>query len=161
MTKTLLAAVLLVAGVLVLASIIRLAAWSGVPGDPLGVLGSLFANATTLTRLMIVIVGFCAMAGLALGLIALLGQPSADLRLMLTILSLAPAAAGLLSAAFGLLIVRQAAAESNTTNLMVVAPGIAEALAPFGLGLLAGLFAAVPNAVLAKRGVPENPAAQA
>ncbi len=64
----------------------------------------------------------------------------------MTILSLLPPGLGLISTLLTALAILQAMRNTNTSDLFVIAPGVAEALAPLAVGLLLGAAAAALRA---------------
>jgi len=134
--------VLGVGGVLVLAGAIGLGTWAGMPANPLATFGILVLSAGPLTKLV-----YLLLTGLGIWIAALcvasLAKGRSDDPSLLSILSLLPPGLGLLSTLLTGLAIVQAMRNTNTRDLFVIAPGVAEALAPLGVGLLLGAVAAV------------------
>jgi hypothetical protein len=122
--------------------------WAGMPANPLATLGLLVLSAAPLTKLI-----YLLLTGLGIW-IAVLGVTSlakgrSDDPSALSILSLAPPGLGLAATLLTALSIVRAMQATNTSDLFVIAPGVAEALAPLGVGLLLGAVAAALKARLA------------
>ena len=140
--------VLGVGGALVLVGAIGLGIWAGMPANPLATFGILVLSAGPLTKLVYLLLTGLGIWIAVLGVTSLAKGRSGDPSL-LSILSLLPPGAGLLATLLtGLAIVR-AMRNTNTSDLFVIAPGLAEALAPLGVGLLLGAVAAALKARVA------------
>ncbi len=128
-----------------------LAKWAGMPGGPLKVFSILIADSFLVTKMVIgllVILLFVVLTtGSALVLAKRRNEPSSFLSALSITLPFLGGAAG----AFDGLIIWQAVVNTHTTNFLVVAPSIASALVPIGLGLFVGALAAIANAVLSTR----------
>ncbi|KQY35582.1 hypothetical protein ASD38_03215 [Caulobacter sp. Root487D2Y] len=138
--------VLGVGGALLLVGAIGLGIWAGMPANPLATLGILVLSAGALTKLVYLVLFGLGIWIAILGATSLAKGRSGDPSL-LSVLTLLPPGLGLLATLLtGLSIVR-AMQNTHTSDLFVIAPSLAEALAPLGVGLLLG---AVPAALKAR-----------
>lgn len=141
-----LAWILGLAGGAVLVGAIGLAIWAGMPANPLTTFGLLVITAGLLTKMI-----YLALIGLGIWIATLavgsLTKGRADDPSALSILSLLPPGLGLVATLFSILSIVRAMQATRTRELIVIAPGLAEALTPLGVGLLLG---AIPAAIRAR-----------
>lgn len=134
-----------VVGVLLLSLAIGLGIWAGMPANPLTALGLIVGYSGALSKLCYPLLAGLAIWALVLVALRLAGRTLKD-QSLLTILSLVPPAIGLsVSFLTGLTILR-VAAQTHTTDLVVIAPSLAEAITPLAFGLLIGAVAATLKA---------------
>ncbi|MDR7118588.1 hypothetical protein [Caulobacter sp. BE254] len=133
------------AGMLLLGLAIGLGIWAGMPANPLTALRLIVGYSGALSKLCYPLLAGLAIWTLVLVALRLAGRPLKDLSL-LTILSLVPPAIGLVVLLLTGLIILRVAAQTHTTDLIVIAPGLAEAITPFAFGLIIGAVAATLKA---------------
>jgi hypothetical protein len=130
------------AGIALLGFAIGLGIWAGMPPNPLTTLLILVGQAMVLPKLVYLLLFGQVIWIAVLGLGVLKGRSEPDTT-ALTILSFAPPGLGLAATLLSCLYVHVAMENTHTTELRVVAPSLAEALAPFAIGLLVGAAAAM------------------
>ena len=117
-----------------------IARWAGMDE-----LSPLFFDAGLLTKLVDLTLAAALAGVVVIGLL----RPDDDKQdggsPILTLATWAAPALGALAMAYNALLVWEAASQAHVTHLQVVAPGLAEALLPLSLGLLAGAAAAFLN----------------
>ena len=133
------------AGIALLSSAIGLAIWAGMPSNPLTTLGILTGQAGPISKLVFVLLIAQAIGIAVLAVRAATGRGSSD-PTALTILSFVPPGLGLAATLFGGLAIRVAVERTHTTELVVVAPSLAEVMTPLAFGLLVGTAAAALRA---------------
>ncbi len=126
-----------VTGGVVLAGALGLGIWAGMPANPLTTFGILVLSAGILTKMV-----YLGLVGLAIWIAALgvacLTKGRADDPSALAILSFLPPGLGLSATLLAALSIARAMQATHTTELVVIAPSLAEALAPLGVGLMLG-----------------------
>jgi hypothetical protein len=135
-------------GALLLVGAIGLGIWAGMPANPLATFGLLVLSAAPLTKLIYLLLTGLGIWIAVLG-VASLAKGRSDAPSALSILSLAPPGLGLAATLLTALSIVRAMQATNTSDLFVIAPSVAEALAPLGVGLLLGAVAAALKARLA------------
>ncbi|MBO9559051.1 MAG: hypothetical protein J7515_10750 [Caulobacter sp.] len=133
------------AGGALLVGAVGLGIWAGMPANPLTTLGLLVLSAGALTKLIYLVLIGLAIWIAALG-VACLTKGRADDPSLLSTLSLLPPGLGLAATLFSALSIARAMQATHTTELIVIAPSLAEALAPLAVGLLLGALAATLRA---------------
>jgi hypothetical protein len=128
--------VLGVAGIALLASAIGLGIWAGMPANPLATLWILISQGSALSKLV-----YLLMVGLAIWL-GLASRSASVATSIFTVLVFLPLGLGLAATLLAGLSVRMAMVETHTTDLMVIAPSLADALTPLAVGLLLAAAAA-------------------
>ena len=134
-----------VAGVLLLGLAIGLGIWAGMPANPLTALGLIVGYSGAFSKLFYPFLAGLAIWVLVLVALRLAGRPLKDQSLP-TILSLVPPAIGLAVLLLTGLTILRVSAQTHTTDLVVIAPSLAEAITPFAFGLLIGAVAATLKA---------------
>ena len=130
--------VLGLAGIALLGSAIGLGIWAGMPANPLTTLGILTGQAGSISKLVYLI-----LAAQAVWIAVLaVRRGSGDDPTVLTILTFVPPGLGLAAALLAGLSIRIAMTQTHTTELIVIAPGVAEAMTILAVGLLVGAAAA-------------------
>jgi hypothetical protein len=137
-----------VGGALLLAGAIGLGIWAGMPANPLATLGILVLSAGPLTKLAYLLLTGLGVWIAVLGVTSLARGRTGDPSL-LSVLSLLPPGVGLFATLLTTLSIARAMQATQTSDLFVIAPGLAEALAPLGVGLLLGAVAAALKAPVA------------
>lgn len=141
------AIVLGVAGAALLVFAIGLGAWAGMPANPLTILGILLGQASSVSKLVLILLAIQAIVILIIG-VPRLTKPKGDGdRSVLALFSFVPPGLGLAASLLAGLSVMIAMQQTHTTSLMVIAPSLAEALTPLALGLLIGALAATLQAL--------------
>ena len=110
----------------------------------------MFMDATPVAKIVLVglfLIGAAALVILLLGLTGLSKGRAGAARFLETAMAAAPIAA-LFGAAYGLMTSFIGVANTNVTNLAVIAPGVAEALLSVTVGSLALLFAVIAHRVV-------------
>lgn len=141
--------VLGVAGAGLLVTAVGLGIWAGMPANPLATLWILISQAGPLSKL-----AYLLLTGVAIWIGLLAPRPSRDPSALMVLGLLAPGL-GLAASLMAGLTIRIVMVQTHTTELMVIAPSLAEALAPFSIGLLLG---AVALALKAKAATGAEPA---
>jgi hypothetical protein len=137
-----------VGGALLLAGAIGLGIWAGMPANPLATLGILVLSAGPLTKLAYLLLTGLGVWIAVLGVTSLARGRTGDPSL-LSVLSLLPLGVGLFATLLTTLSIARAMQATQTSDLFVIAPSLAEALAPLGVGLLLGAVAAALKARVA------------
>lgn len=143
--------VLALLGAFLLVLAIALGIWAGMPANPLATLKILVLSSgpfAKLAYLLLTVLGIW----ITILIVAWFakGRRSSDPS-ALALLSLAPPGLGLAATLMTAVSVVTAMQRTRTTELMVVAPSLAEALAPLAIGLLLGAAAAALKARAAAR----------
>ena len=135
-------------GALLLVGATGLGIWAGMPANPLTTFGILVLSAGPMVKL-----AYLLLTGLAIWLAVLgvtsLAKGRAENPSALSILSLAPPGVGLLATLYTVLVILRVMQDTHTSDLIVIAPSLAEALAPLGVGLLLGAVATTLKARVA------------
>jgi hypothetical protein len=134
-----------VGGAVFLVGAIGLGIWAGMPANPLATLGILVLSAGPLTKLVYLLLTGLGICIAVLGVMSLAKGRTSDPSL-LSLLSLLPPGAGLFATLLTTLSIVRAMQATHTRDLFVIAPGLAEALAPLGVGFLLGAVAAALKA---------------
>jgi hypothetical protein len=132
------------AGLLVFA--VALGIWAGMPANPLTTLGILLGQASSVTKLVLLLLAIQAIVILIVAVPRLIKPERDGDRSLLTAFSFVPPGLGLAASLLAGLSVLIAMQQANTTNLTVIAPSLAEAMTPLALGLLVGALAATLRA---------------
>jgi hypothetical protein len=144
------ALILAVGGLGLVIAAVALARWAQVPGDPFAVIGMLLLDADPIAKLaLLVILGSLAFVVVSGGsaLVRPQGGPSDGL----VILGWIAAGLGVLTGLYGGMNIRAAMVRTNTTNLMVIAPSVAEVMLIAGIGLFVGALGLGIQSTLAAR----------
>jgi hypothetical protein len=138
--------VLALLGAFLLVLAIALGIWAGMPANPLATLKILVLSSGPFAKLAYLVLTFLGI-WIAILVVAWFakGRRSSDPS-ALALLSLAPPGAGLAATLMTALSIGRVMQQTHTTELMVIAPSLAEALAPLAIGLLLGAAAAVLKA---------------
>ena len=134
--------VLGLAGIALLGSAIGLAIWAGMPANPLTTLGILTWQTGAISKFVYLILA----AQAAWIAVLAVRRGSGDDPTVVTILTFVPPGLGLAAALLAGLSIRIAMAQTHATELIVIAPSLAEAMTILAIGLLVGAAAAALNA---------------
>jgi len=132
--------VLGLSGVTILVVAIGLGIWAGMPANPLATLAILVLQAGALAKLFYLLLTGLGIWIAVLGVSVLTKGRSGDPSLP-GILALLSMGLGLLATLLAGISIGRAMQQTNTSDLMVIAPSLAEALTPLAIGLLLGAFA--------------------
>lgn len=148
-----LALIMGVGGLALVVAAVGLAIWAYVPGDPLSIIGTLLADADPIAKVALFLVVGCLAAITVVGGSTLFRSSRGSSDGLMVLGWIAPGV-GVLAAIYGGLNIRTAVVRTNTTNLMVIAPSVAEVILIAGISLLVGGLALGINAILAARARP-------
>lgn len=135
------------AGLLVFAIVLGI--WAGMPANPLTTLGILTVQTSSVSKLALMLLAMQAIVILITAVPRLIKRQSEGDGSLLTVFSLVAPGLGLAASLLAGLSVLIAMQQTHTTNLMVIAPSLAEATTPLALGLLVGALAAALRGMVA------------
>ncbi len=132
-------------GIAVLVGATMFARWAGLSGGLPRIAGDLFINAGPVDKLGIMVLALTTVVATIMAAISIASGGRSEVSEALGPLSLIAPLFGAVVAAYGYWFIHVAADATHTTNLMIMAPSIAEDTLALGLGLLAGGVAALPR----------------
>lgn len=137
-------------GILLVLSAIALGAWAGMPANPLAVLGILLSQAGPLAKLVLLWLAVLAVVIAIMGAARRARGGRSGNRSRLTVLSVMAPGLGLASTVLSCLTIRGLMERTGVSDLRIIAPSLAEAIMPLGLGLLVGAAAALEGLAAAR-----------